>query len=232
MGSKGGDTGKDGYAGQGNDKADADYYARYPSVKAEGWDAYTHYLTFGKKAGWTYGVPADPGPSMDFSMPDFSSMYQQNDYSAVYAQQQADAEKKQGELRVQDLFHNKLDAADKATSDVNNQIAAEMAHAKTVGLDYTIDDKGKQERINNAFANYWSAGDESDLTGYIAKYGNAGTKWDLPIERGISDEDKKKEKTPGLKAGEALAAGLPKTAGQAGTTDQDPLGSNTQRLGG
>ena len=168
-----------------------------------------------------------PTPTVTFEMPDFSSMMpEQPDYAKINADAQAKAEQTDGENQIRSLFSNKFAAADKATSDVNTQIANEMAHAKTVGLDYSVDDVGKQTRINNVFADYWSSGDEQNLASLTQKYGNAGMEWNLPIVRGISTEDAAKEKTPGTNAGAALNTPKIKGAGVDDTTDNAPFGSN------
>jgi hypothetical protein len=164
-------------------------------------------------------------PTVSFEMPDFSSMMPaQPDYAKINADAQAKAEKTDGENQIRSLYSNKFAAADKATADVNKQVADEMAHAKTVGLDYSIDDTGKQQRINNTFADYWSEGDEQSLTALQGKYGNAGMNWTLPIVRGVSTADAAKQKTAGDSAGSSLTKA--KGLGATSTTDEDPLGSN------
>lgn len=175
--------------------------------------------------------PPEPAPApvkMDFKMPDFSSMYasQEEDYNAKLAEQQAEQKRQEALSQVSDLYSSKFDAADKATSDVNTQIADELAHAKTVGMDYSINDADKQKRINNAFANYWTQGQENQLNGLVSKYGNAGYNWDLPITIGTPTAGKKTDKTPGTPAGKPVRA-----KGTAVSTVVDPLGAADNILG-
>jgi len=167
-------------------------------------------------------------PMAGFEMPDFSAFIEamganQIDFASIYAQQAAAAAKAQGLAQVSAMYTAKFDAADKAVTEVNQQIADETAPARLVGLDYNVDEASKQARINDLFANYWSEADESSLTGLTKKYGNAGYKWDLPVERGKSKADAAKEKTPGDKAGQAVTA---KTKGTKLTTEENPLGSS------
>ena len=175
--------------------------------------------------------PPEPAPApvaMSFEMPDFSAMYasQENDYNAKLAAQQAEAEKKAGLSQVSDLYSSKFDAANQATNDVNTQIADELAHAKTVGMDYTVNDADKQARINNAFANYWTQGQEDQLHGLVSKYGDAGYTWDLPIQIGTATPGSKTDKTPEVPAGKKV-----KAKGSAVAAVADPLGAANSILG-
>jgi hypothetical protein len=93
------------------------------------------------------------GGGFAFEMPDFSSMYQQTDYAEIQAQQQAEAERRSALSQISDLYSRKFDAAEKATADINQQIADEMGHAQVVGLDYSIDDATKQQPLKFAANN-------------------------------------------------------------------------------
>lgn len=152
-------------------------------------------------------------------MPDFSSMYNQTNYAEIQAKQQEEAKRNSALAQISDLYSRKFDAAEKATTDINQQIADEMGHAQVVGLDYSIDDATKQKRINDLFATYWGEGDDATLNALTGQWGDAGYKWDLPIVRGTPSE-KPGEKTPGDKAGEAVKAKAPKLK-----PEEDPLGS-------
>jgi len=175
-------------------------------------------LAQGRLKGWQAAAAeaARGAGGGGFEMPDFSSMFEPVDYTSVLAQQKADAEKEAGIAQVRDLYSRKFDAAEKATAEVNQQIADEMGHAKVVGLDYTVDDATKQKRINDVFASYWGEGDDSTLTGLIGQWGDAGYTWDLPIKRG--EAKKPTEKTEGAKAGEKV-----KQKGPKALTAEDPL---------
>lgn len=187
-------------------------------------------------AGGGGGQPQSSGyydegyyPMAGFEMPDFGAFIEamgsnQIDFGSIYAQQAEAAAEAQGLAQVSAMYTAKFDAADKAITEVNQQIADETAHARLVGLDYNVDEASKQARINDIFANYWSEADESSLTGLIKQYGNAGYKWDLPVVRGKSKANAAKEKTPGDKAGQAVAA---KTKGAKLTTEENPLGSSS-----
>ena len=180
-------------------------------------------LNQGAMKGWQDARAAynnrSEGGGFVFEMPDFSSMYNQTNYAEIQAQQQAEAERRAALAQISDLYSRKFDAAEKATADINQQIADEMGHAQVVGLDYNIDDVTKQSRINNLFATYWGEGDDSTLTALTGQWGDAGYKWDLPIVRGTPAE-KPGEKTPGDKAGAAVKAKAPKLK-----AEEDPLGS-------
>ena len=168
-------------------------------------------------------------PMAEFEMPDFGAFLEamgsnQIDFGSIYAKQAEESANAQGLAQVSALYSAKFDAADKAITEVNQQVADEMAHARLVGLDYSVDEASKQARINDIFANYWSEADEGKLSGLIKQYGNAGYDWDLPVKRGKSKADAAKEKTPGDSAGKAIAA---KTRGAKLTTEENPLGSSS-----
>lgn len=168
-------------------------------------------------------------PMVEFEMPDFGSFIKamgsnQIDFGSIYAKQAEEAANAQGRAQVSSLYGAKFDAADKAITEVNQQVADETAHARLVGLDYNVDEASKQARINDIFANYWSEADEGQLSSLIGQYGNAGYNWDLPVKRGKSIADAAKEKTPGDSAGKAVAA---KTRGSKLTTEENPLGSSS-----
>jgi len=178
-------------------------------------------LNQGAIKGWQAARAAyeSQGEGMSFEMPDFSSMYQQTDYAAVMAAQQEEARRQAALSQISDLYSRKFDAAEKATAEINQQVADEMGHAQVVGLDYSIDDATKQARINNLFANYWGEGDDSTLTSLTSQWGDNGYTWDLPVKRG-TPETTKDEKTESKKAG-----GKVKTKGAKVNEAEDPLGS-------
>ena len=194
------------------------YYKRYPDVYKAGMDAKTHYDTYGKKEGRYWGLDNTSSSSgSSIEMPDFASMFQ-NNYDEQYAQQKADAELSDAKYQIQSLYASKFDAADQATAEVNQQILDEQGHAKLMGLDYSVDDATKQQRINDLFANYWGESDDTTLSGLIEKYGDQGYTWDLPITRGTATAKTVKDKTTGDTAGKKV-----KAKGSPTTTAVDPL---------
>ena len=199
-------------------------------------------LAQGYLAGWNQAAQA--AAYKPPAMPDFSQMFtqqyeqqqqnsvaQQQDWAAQQRaqqeeadrkmrEQQAEAERQAGLSQVKSLYSSKFDAAEKATAEVNQMIADEMGHASLVGLDYNVDAATKQQRINDVFANYWGEADDTNLNELVGKWGDAGYKWDLPITRGTATKSIDKDKTPGAKAGDKVAAKGPRPV-----TSEDALGS-------
>ena len=157
---------------QGEPRANADYFSRYPDVAA-GWegDPYGHYIQHGQFEGRTYGVQPE---GISFEMPDFGA-FGGFDQAAFDAEQQR---MQQEQIRMQDLANldtlwgSRMDAADRAISDVVGQIDREESNARQSGLDYEITDEQRQQRVNNMFASYWTGEDENRLGGLTKKYGN------------------------------------------------------------
>jgi hypothetical protein len=190
--------------------------AAFSNAGADSEDYYaTHPYEYENSGAYDFSMP-----SFDFEMPEMA------DYSAIFAQQTADATSLAAKSQIDSLYGSKFDAAEKAIADVNQQIADEMGHAKLVGLDYSVDDVSKQARIDDLFATYWGESDDMKLNSLTQKYGNNGYEWDLPVKRGTAQAEKDKEKTPGDKAGEKVTAKGPKLK-----AEEDPLGLLKTTLG-
>lgn len=166
------------------------------------------------------GAAARP---VSFEMPDYGSIFgelqaqeaqAQADYEATIAANEAAekaaqeaAEREAGENRVKQLYASKFAAANQATDLVNQQIEQELGYANTGGADYTITEEQKAERINNAFANYWSEEQESELAGLEETWGSAGNRWTSGIVRGVESGDGASDSGEGAQAGSPVAPG-------------------------
>ena len=171
------------------DAAGQDYYNRYPDVAQAGMDPYQHDQQYGQNEGRTYGL-AKPPPMPHFSFESTFRSIERDRQEAeakqaeMLAQQKAEQERAQGTAELNTFFTNRVSAANRATADVNAQITEEASHASTRGIDYTISDQEKQERINNLFADYWSEADDAKFNELHQKWGTENTKWTLPVKRG------------------------------------------------
>jgi len=92
-----------------------------------------------------------------------------------------------GEAERDDLYSNYLTAANTATDYINQLIHDERASANLRGVDYTITDEAKQERINNYFATIWSEEDQTKLQGLMDKWGTPDGFTDWVVTRGQAD---------------------------------------------
>ena len=194
-GGKGGGDSSPQFAGE--PRANADYLSRYPDVSAYQGDPYGHYIQFGQFEGRTYGVDTEV-PS--FEMPDFGSVggFDQSAFEAEQERLRAEQVRAQDMANLDTLWGSRMDAADRAISDVTGQIDRELSNARLRGLDYAVTDEQRQTRVNNMFAAYWSEGDESKLGGLAGQYGNpeqdsglrgsielkGGYEWEYDVIRG------------------------------------------------
>jgi hypothetical protein len=153
---------------------------------------------------------------------------QQADFDKRLAEQRAEAERQAGLSEMNSAYGLKFDAANKATAEVNQQIADESSHARLRGLDYTVPEgDAKLERINNVFSNYWSESQESQLSGLTGKWGDGNNVWDSGIKRGAGSAES--IVSGGTKAGGKVSA--PAVAPTSIVKDEDKLGGTTSILG-
>ncbi|MGD9156932.1 MAG: hypothetical protein PVG39_00870 [Desulfobacteraceae bacterium] len=151
------------------------------------------------------------------------------DYEAIYQKQQEEAERRMGIEELNSLYSLKYDSADKAVQDVNAQIAEEASHAATRGLDYSVSEAEKMNRINNLFASYWSADQESSLQKLITTWGEQGQVWDSGIMRGEGTASSGAAPTAEKPAGQTVSS---RRSGTTVLTDEkEALGGKTV-LGG
>lgn len=132
--------------------------------------------------------------------------------SQLDEQYRAEQERAMGLAELDKLFSTKLDAANRATTEVEKQVGEEMAHAATRGIDYAITPEQKTERINNLFADYWSEGQEASIADYGSKYGTDKHVWKLPVVRGTGKGSEGALAQEGAKAGGKVTKGGPGTA--------------------
>jgi hypothetical protein len=173
-------------------QADFDYLQQNPDVAASGMNPYWHYQMYGIHEGRQYGQPPPSEESFGMENP-FEGLFKQmeDQRQSEYAEQQRLAEQAaeqqriaEGRAHLDELFAGKLDAANRAKTEVEAQITNELAHAATHGLDYAVTDQERADRINNLFGDYWSEGQETDISNYTRDFGDSKHVWTLPIVRG------------------------------------------------
>jgi hypothetical protein len=207
-----------------------DYLNRYPDVASDSYFSthpYAHYTEYGSGEGRSWGSPQegfDWGAmfeGMSFEMPAMP------DYAAMMAEQTAAAEKAAKIAEMDNYWAQKYDAANQAVADINTRLKTEASQAATYGLDYTLDETGKANQINNRFAELWSEENESSLQGLISQYGTT-KKWTSGIVRGTPET--KGESTGSKEAGGKVASEKPRGR-KGGTDDEDLLGGKKALLG-
>ena len=99
----------------------------------------------------------------------------------AYADAQAKADEAAETARIADLtgkrdayIGNYFDAANNATSYVTEKIAGEKANAAMMGVDYSMTDELKNERISNYFSTIWSEGNQAEMEGSFGEIGSGG----------------------------------------------------------
>ena len=65
-----------------------------------------------------------------------------------------------------------MSAASGATDYVNASIKQEQSNAALLGIEYSLTDAQKSDRINNQFASVWSESDQAGLESSLAEWGN------------------------------------------------------------
>lgn len=162
-------------------------------------------------------------PEFEFNMDDILAQQnaQQEQYRLQQEQAAARAARNNDLSRLDAYWSARLDAAQRATSDVDSNIEIARNHALTLGLDYFISPEQRQERINNLFSEYWSEGDESELESLVTQYGNPEQEDSLRdlIERGKAPYEWEYDVIRGSGPSEDAL-------------DPDPDGSESERIGG
>lgn len=189
----------------------------------------------GGSTGPTYEQQqADYQRALDKQTADYALILEEQQYqnqqtianNAAAQAKQLEDQRKANEIsaaktRISDLYSSKYSAADTATSLVDDQIKEELAHAKLIGLDYTLDPDLRQKRINDVFATKWSEADDLTLNNLTTTHGDQGFIWDVPIVRGDPNSAVIPQFTPGDKAGGKVK----KTKGAKSTLEESPLGA-------
>jgi len=229
MGGKGGGGGS--IKGPAQTEEGQRYLEMYPDVAASGLQPDYHYLTYGQGEGRVWGSSDDGGGGGGgFEMPTFE-MPEAPDYEAIRKEQQAEADKKAAESKIDSMYKAKFAAANSAIDKVNTQVAEEMGYAKVSGADYSFTEEQKKERVNNVFASLWSEQDDRTLSDMEKTWGSGTNKWDLDIVRGVEGEGVIPEESPVLPpAGEAVKSKA--VFGLEEDDDEDKLGGVENVLGG
>jgi len=178
--------------------------------------------------------PLDPTPAGGPPAPNPFAFHfpEQQDFGALFAQQAADAAAAQeaalraaGEQQRDQLYSDYLNAASTATDFINSEIAREQSNASLLGIDYSITDEGKTDRISNYFASIWGEGDQSQLEGLFSLWGNPAGFSGFDLERGDAAGFAGPKELPG-DSGVATTTGTrPKK--KALTSEEETLGSAT-----
>lgn len=147
---------------------------------------------------------------------------------AMMDKSQADAARIQGENQRDQLYSAYMDAAGSATDFINSEIEREQSNARLLGIDYSIDDEMKSQRISDYFASVWGEGEQSQLEAMMGKWGNPQGFSGFTITRGDASKYAGKEgseKEVGTSVGQKPKPTL------ATDEEEDTLGGNVTILG-
>jgi hypothetical protein len=142
---------------------------------------------------WLYGFDeasqaSQPAFQMPvFEMPQFdssSSQQSQADFQAKLDAQAAENAKNQAISQMNDLYANRMNAANAAVDFIHSTIAQEKSDAALMGVDYNITEEDTANRINNYFASIWGEGDESSLSQLMGEYGAPKGHTEFTVLRG------------------------------------------------
>lgn len=198
-----------------------DYAAAHPEIGNV--NPFFHWVNYGSALGYDWGTkPPDQTAIL-------ASEIEQNKWSQDRAREKYEAEVKaadrSGQLRTLDeMWAGRMDAENKAISDVQASIDAEAANAAVLGVDYNLSDAKKQSRIKDAFSNYWTDANETQLYELSNKYGNPeqeqsirdliekGEKkydWQFQISRGAGGKNSAASAMfPGASAGRTISSAM------------------------
>jgi hypothetical protein len=138
-----------------------------------------------------------------------------------YLANQEEQKRTEGISRRDELYADYLDAVDKATNYVNDQIEQEKANADLLGVQYNMDDDTKNQRISDYFASIWGAGQQSELEKLMNDWGNPEGFEDWLITRG--DASKVEPEQSGLQEVQG-ATNRQSTLPSLNDEDEDDLG--------
>ena len=162
----------------------------------------------------SFHPPGGPSSSTDYA-------------SKLEAQRQKDLST-QGQNSRDSLYADYMTAAGSATDYVNNQITQEQSNADLLGINYSINDAQKTQRISDYFASIWGEGDQVKLESLFSKWGNPQGFDSFSVKRGdgsaYAGNSKASEKMAAVTAG-TRPGGL----GTLATTsaEEDLLGGQT-----
>jgi len=131
------------------------------------------------------------------------------------------------EARISDLTGKRdafiggyFDAANQASNYVTEKISGEKANAALMGVDYTMNDELKNERISNYFSTLWSEGNQQEMEGSFGEIGSGGFEQTIWRGEGV-------ESGPTGEVGEEKAGGAIKAKKKNLMDDEDALGNST-----
>jgi len=228
-----------GSSGGGPTQADINQQAYDAGAQGYKWVDIDDQIPFGHEEAlqsWMAGGAAGGGAHSGFHFPeggghagggsDVSEILaqQQSSYEsalqqqqATLAQQEADRRRIEGENRRDSLYSAYMDAAGAATDYVNSEIAREMSNAALIGVDYSLDDEMKSQRINDYFATIWGEGEQSSLEALMGEFGNPKGFGGFSITRG---DGTKYAGTEGGEESKAVSGGMRPTL----ATDEEEAG--------
>jgi len=132
-------------------------------------------------------MEAMAGMMSPMEMPEESSINED------YLSNQEEQKRQQGIQDRDQLYSEYLDAVDKATNYVNQQIDQERSNADLLGVKYDLTDDMKNQRISDYFASIWGAGQQQQLEDLFGKWGNPEGFDDWLIVRGDAANVKPQE---------------------------------------
>lgn len=138
----------------------------YAAANQAGWDAWQseqqqNAMFESMMSGFGGGESAPTGPS-----------YEQQEADRI--RREGDRIRREGESKRDGFISDYFTAANEATAFVTDKIAKEQANAAMMGVDYTMNDDLKAERIANYFSNLWSSESQSNLEKYTGEFGASG----------------------------------------------------------
>jgi hypothetical protein len=114
-------------------------------------------------SGFGHAAPVSTGPSYE---------QQQADQQAEYDRRMEEQRVAQGRADTNAAYSDYLSAANSATDYINTEITKQQANADLLGIDFSITDEQKQERINNYFATIWDEGKQNTLDSLRGQFGD------------------------------------------------------------
>ncbi len=152
---------------------------------------------------------------------------QQEAYASQLASQQEAQAAAAEEARIGQLTSSRdnlitgyFNAANAATSYVTEKISGEKANAAVMGVDYSMNDGLKGERIANYFSSIWSEGDQQALDTSFGEIGSGG--FQQSVYRGSGVEEGPKGEVGEEKSGGGIT---PKAVKNTLIDDSDALGT-------
>lgn len=81
-------------------------------------------------------------------------------------------EKNNTYAKIDTLWGDRMKAEEQAIVDIDAELAKEAQNARVLGVDYSISDADRMQRIQKKFGSFWDPSKEDQLSAYVRKWGN------------------------------------------------------------